>query len=558
MPDQDRLEILVQKYFENALDETEAGHLADLLEASDEKVRKRLRDMQWTHFLLWQTVHEARESYSLDISESLKETDDFEDDFFHNIVQLAASSPSIKKPSVKEEMLEPATSVSQSLVGLEKKRKTVLTPILVLLGAVCLFPFIVFFEFSSKITLPPEAAIRRPIAVLTDTASVQWEGDQPFQLGEPIHGGRLALKSGFLEILLYNGNRIILEGPADVSLLADNQLFCMSGKLSATVPSSGIGLVIQTPHATIEDLGTAFFLDVAAGKTDLQVVEGLVQILGEEAGPIHLGKTDGIEIASDRKKNRYTVDDSTKFVSPDKMKLESDSCAENRERRKQAAENVASLDPILSFDFQEVDGTIQNSRDSTGFALTSIRGGKYVPGRGESRGNLRLVDKEDRIAVNAKTPLESATFCARITIENHDSLTFHPILMSRQVASGGLHWHIAPNGALNFGFYSPKIRGAKTYLSPIVFTPDLVGKSIHVALVFDSSRQTVSHYFNGRIVASLSLDGVRPISLQNTLIGNWMPQKEFMGSLGGTIEDFKIYDRVLNSDEIHSLSVKHD
>lgn len=476
--------------------------------------------------------------------------------FFENIVQLAASSPTIIKEPKPIEPDKRHKATSKPLIGLNKKHKTTWFPVLLILGAVCLLPLLAYFEFVTKSTPSFEAAGRRPIGVLTDTASVKWIDAMPFRLGEPIHGGRLALKSGYLELLLYNGNRVILEGPADVSLIADNQLFCRSGKLSVTVPPSGVGLTVQTPHTTVEDLGTAFFMDISTTKSDVQVVEGRVQLIDEETKPIRLNKGDAIEIGPDREHKRFPTDFS-RFISYDMMNGLSASCFANRERRKQASLKVVSMEPVLHLDFMEVDGKIQNRTGSTGFAIPDVIGGEFVQGRIEGRHALRLAQKDDRVSIHAKTPLESATFSAWIGIEKLDPMTFHPILMSNQAAPDGMLWQIAPDGTLNFGFYSTKSRRVKTYLSPVVFTPDRLGKSIHVALVVDPVRRNVTHYFDGKVAASLPFEGSRPIVLKNTLIGNWMPKSELVGSLGGTIEDFRIYNRALNPDEIYNIANEH-
>lgn len=558
---EDRFAGLVQRYFEDELNEAEADDLSNLIATygNDIGIREQLHDTLRMHFLLGQVYHETRKDFSSDIEESSKGSEWEPNDFFENIVQLAASSPAIeRKPRRSAPSSETASKPAlKPLDGADKRRRNVFATASLIFSTICIVALSAWYEFSPKSAPFAASAGRRPVAVVTDTASVPRADAAAFRFGEPIYGGgSLMVRSGHVELLLYNGSRIVLEGPADVSLLASDRLFCRSGKLSASVPASGIGLKIQTPHTTVEDLGTAFFLDVSANKSDVQVVDGHVRIIEEKKKPIHLKKGDAVKIDREKEKRRFQADFSG-FITYEMMKRLSDSCSDNLERRKRASLTISSSKPGLRFDFREVDGEIRNMATSADFAKPHVIGCGFVPGRNEPGLSVRFAKKDDRIVVHAKTPLESATFSAWIAIDKLDSTTFHPILMSNRITSGGILWQIAPDGALNFGCYSKKSRNTKTYLSPIVFTPERLGKSFHIALVVDPARKNVAHYFDGKVVASLPFDEAGPIWLRNTLIGNWMPRNEPVGSLGGTIEGFRIYDRALNPDEVYNLSINN-
>jgi len=93
-------------------------------------------------------------------------------------------------------------------------------------------------------------------------------------------GDRLFLKSGLAEIYFSKGAKVVLEGPAELTIHGGGFCELDVGKLTARVESeSARGFIVQTPQATVTDLGTEFGVVAKTSQsTDVHVFQGTVAI----------------------------------------------------------------------------------------------------------------------------------------------------------------------------------------------------------------------------------------------------------------------------------------
>jgi hypothetical protein len=105
---------------------------------------------------------------------------------------------------------------------------------------------------------------------------------QPFEQ-EKLNAGRYALLAGLLEVEMAQGARLILEAPARFVLNSGNKVELLTGNLSARVPESAVGFRVETPSATVIDLGTEFGVSASNTGSEIHVFKGevLVQTSGE-------------------------------------------------------------------------------------------------------------------------------------------------------------------------------------------------------------------------------------------------------------------------------------
>lgn len=125
--------------------------------------------------------------------------------------------------------------------------------------------------------VPPEEAI--VIARITDSHAAQWQGGALLPVGQSLLavGQKLQLTSGLAEISFDNGARVLLEGPAELTLDSPVRATLTHGQLTAEVPEQAIGFTIQTPMVNVVDLGTKFGVRVSQkGMTDVAVFSGEV------------------------------------------------------------------------------------------------------------------------------------------------------------------------------------------------------------------------------------------------------------------------------------------
>jgi hypothetical protein len=125
------------------------------------------------------------------------------------------------------------------------------------------------------------AADNSPVARLTALRAVAWQpGSTPLteQTGL-ISGQQLELAAGEIELTFADGATVAVEGPAQLRLHSNGRAELTQGKLVAAVPPQAIGFTVQTPAATIVDLGTEFGVTVdPQGRTETQVFKGLVEV----------------------------------------------------------------------------------------------------------------------------------------------------------------------------------------------------------------------------------------------------------------------------------------
>jgi anti-sigma factor RsiW len=124
------------------------------------------------------------------------------------------------------------------------------------------------------------------VATLTATHNAQWAegasapGSAPRPGDALAAGQRLNLTAGFAEITTNRGAVAIIEAPATIELLDnDNALRLHSGKLVGICETeSSKGFLVRTPHLDVIDLGTEFGVEVRADAVEVCVFTGEVNL----------------------------------------------------------------------------------------------------------------------------------------------------------------------------------------------------------------------------------------------------------------------------------------
>ena len=107
--------------------------------------------------------------------------------------------------------------------------------------------------------------------------------------GTPLRASSYELRAGVMEVAYPSGIEFVLESPAIFELQGTNTVRLSEGKLSARVPKNAIGFTVQTPAASVVDLGTEF--GVSAGRTGSEVYVFKGEVLIKTANdpvPVHL------------------------------------------------------------------------------------------------------------------------------------------------------------------------------------------------------------------------------------------------------------------------------
>ena len=235
--------------------------------------------------------------------------------------------------------------------------------------------FVAFFAYIGYLLIQPV-----PVATLTATANAEWEN--PNFLGKienRLLPGPMKLTKGLAQITFDDGAEVIIEAPSTISLEKSNQAFLELGRLSVQVPAYAQGFRIDTPSASIIDMGTEFGVEVTTnGTSDLHVFKGMVDVLAGDKKRKSNRKKQTVRAGFAKrifKDNTHIRDISLKrsaFFSTIPSPYE---------------RAVRDSNPIAYWQFNKDDADISlNSMDSTTFT------GKYIGGVAIEQSDLDLGD----------------------------------------------------------------------------------------------------------------------------------------------------------------------
>jgi len=196
------------------------------------------------------------------------------------------------------------------------------------------------------------------VAVLTHSADAVWaDGDLGRQRGESLTPGWLHLKSGAVQIEFSRGARVVLEGPADLELLNDNEAYLRDGKLRAQVPEPAHGFTVRTSGFAVVDYGTEFGCSLPlAGAPEVHVFNGLVGLQKAKSPERQLRQNQAVQIAPDQVHDIPARRD--QFLSDDELARRERASVQGRLTAWRAASKALSEHPsaLLHLDFEAERG----------------------------------------------------------------------------------------------------------------------------------------------------------------------------------------------------------
>ena len=126
------------------------------------------------------------------------------------------------------------------------------------------------------------------VAVLSDSINAKW-ADNSFTLNPGVRlmdsDPPFMLREGYAELHFDNDASVVIEGPAEFQILADNQIRLSYGQLFATVSEQAHGFTVLTANSQVIDLGTEFGVKESLdGETEIHVAKGVVNLKSELDG----------------------------------------------------------------------------------------------------------------------------------------------------------------------------------------------------------------------------------------------------------------------------------
>ena len=119
----------------------------------------------------------------------------------------------------------------------------------------------------------------RPFAEVAHVIGAYRANGIIYKTGETVEPGMLSLTRGLLRLDFSNGARVTVEGPAELEVFDEDRVLLHKGLVTATIPESAVGFVVDTVAAHVVDLGTSFGVSVSDnGQTEVCVFDGEVEV----------------------------------------------------------------------------------------------------------------------------------------------------------------------------------------------------------------------------------------------------------------------------------------
>jgi hypothetical protein len=256
----ERLELaeLIQRELDGVLESHEFARLQDLLDASPAAVKYYFRTIL------------AVAAFSAPSVVPLTEDQHRDSGLLTDSCWEALAAEEISSPGIHLSSPEPPPELirnisHEKLMG--SLKKSTIISIAANVAAILLLVF--FIQY---------APIRgKSFAYVLDTYQT---ADQSGELraGQYLDGKLVKLDRGLLKFQMNDGTVAVLEGPSEMCLEGDDQLFLIKGKLTVHVPQEAIGFTVRTPSASVIDYGTDFAVKVDQyAVTEAHVLKGNIK-----------------------------------------------------------------------------------------------------------------------------------------------------------------------------------------------------------------------------------------------------------------------------------------
>lgn len=172
----------------------------------------------------------------------------------------------------------------------QKRKASKFGIIFLAMNTAAIFFFFLFLRF-----VPPKGGIE--VATLTDSINAKWANADSMDKGTRMatRSDEFFLRNGLAELLFDNKTKVVIEGPAEFTLLAEDRIDLRYGRIYATVPPGAMGFTINTPTSRVIDLGTEFGVQADPfGDVYLHVIKGKTTLIaGEKTNKVNLEVTAG-------------------------------------------------------------------------------------------------------------------------------------------------------------------------------------------------------------------------------------------------------------------------
>ena len=280
----DDLRNLILRALDGTITCEEISALENML-ISDENNRKYYRAFMFTYCNI-ESIMGA--DNILPASGEGKDDSNIDKEFLSILAEQEDNAPEliIEKPA---EILRAEPQVEQTV---KPNRFVKLFNVAISAAAVLLFFFIVYAN-----VFPPQYSV--PVASVSDYINVQWQDkSEELEIGDRILTNQppYSITDGIVKLNYEKGIDVVIEGPAQFQIMADDKLKLDYGRAYAIVSETGYGFSILTDNTRVIDLGTEFGVQVDSnGDTSIHVTKGKTMLVaGQYSDNVSMEVSEGI------------------------------------------------------------------------------------------------------------------------------------------------------------------------------------------------------------------------------------------------------------------------
>lgn len=409
-------------------------------------------------------------------------------------------------------------------------------------------------------------------AVVSGQADAVWADGRSLADGSLVSTEELHLRTGVVQLELFSGVVLVVEGEARFSVLSPMEVAVSRGKVRARVPEPAQGFRIWTDVGEVVDLGTEFAVDVSEAGSEVHVLAGEIEWHPRGSPSQRMEQGEATRLTNDRPAVRITAD-ADNFVGPRELKQRLRAHQESRIEQWRQQSRALRGDPRLTAYYQATLADlsarrVQNLAEGSGAGGSegAVVAAAAVANRwGEADGALDFSPAGSRVRLAIPGEFRSLTLLCWVKINSLDRL-YNSLFLTDGHDQSEPHWQIMSDGRLFFSvkkYETVKDRRDKHICySPVVWNSTLSGQWTMIATVYDVDGKQVTHYINGEPVSSETIPDeylVEEVRIGAASLGNWSEpayrkDPEFaVRNLNGSMDEFALFSAALSSDEIRRL-----
>ena len=434
-----------------------------------------------------------------------------------------------------------------------------------------LFGWFTGHSAPSGVSVAEAEPVARGFGVIAEHIDAQWSGvDTPLQRGQILPQGPLSLSSGMVQIDLFSGVGLIVDGSAEFEILSPMEMRIDSGKVRANVPEQARGFRVSTAAGEVVDLGTEFAIDVAADHADVHVLDGEIEWHPTDRNMQLMVKGDALRTSAATE--TPLSHDPEQFA--DIAEIEATLARSRRDRRARWLKHSEQLaqDPrlLLYYPMSQSGGWNRTLADASTRNVNGsvVRADRVSDRWGSNDAALDFTPAGSRVRVEVPGEHRSLTLYCWARIDSLDRW-YNSLFLTDGHELNEPHWQILDDGRLFFSVKKnepeagTKQKDKHIYYSPRIWTPAQSGQWFQIVTTYDTEARQVCHYVNGKVVSRAPITDewlVENVRIGAASIGNWSEPRYkrddpsfAIRNLNGAIDEFAIFGAALNEEEVRDL-----